>query len=293
MNYTLENEFLTVGVSSYGGALTSIRSKDGIEYLWQGDPAYWAKQAPLLFPICGSIRDGHAMIGDHKETHMSRHGIVRTREFTCDHQSDHAITLSITADEEMKEQFPYAFKFSVTYELDGHSLRNIITVENQDGERMPFFTGGHPAFNCPIVSGDDYTDYYVEFEKEETYSIPEQLLDSGLLNMQHRSALLDHTRRLPLSFDLFKNDSLVFDALASRSVKLASDKHGHSVQVDFADFPYLVLWTTANNGPFLAIEPWLGVSTCSDESDQFEDKRNVQFAEPGEKKNYCFTITVA
>lgn len=294
MEYTLENEFLTVKVSTKGGALTSIRSKDGIEYLWQGDPAYWSGQAPLLFPICGSIRENHALIGDQKETNMGRHGIVRKREFTCEQQSMHSITLSITFDEEMQEQFPYPAKFAVTYELDGHSVHQTFTVENQgEKETMPFFVGGHPAFNCPLVAGDAYSDYYVEFEKEETCTVPEQLTESGLLNLQNRSACLDHTRRLPLSFELFAKDAITFDELHSRSVRLASDKHDHSVQIDFAQFPYLILWTTANKGPFLAMEPWLGLSTCSDEGDQFEEKRNVQFADPGEKKSYSFTITVS
>ncbi len=293
MNYTLENEFLTVGVSTNGGVLTSIKSKDGIEYLWQADPTYWANQAPLLFPICGSIRDNHATIGDGLETHMNRHGIVRGREFTCEQQSMHAITLSITSNEEMKESFPYAAKLSVTYELDGHTLRQTFTVENQDEADMPFFVGGHPAFNCPIVPGDDYSDYYVEFEKEETCSVPEQLTESGLLNLQNRTPFLDHAKRLPLSFDLFAKDAITFDELSSRSVKLASDKHDHSVTIDFAEFPYLILWTTANKGPFLAIEPWLGLSTCSDESDRFEEKRNVQIVAPGEKNSYSFTISIS
>lgn len=293
MNYTLENEFLAVKVSTKGGMLTSIRSKDGIEYLWQGDPAYWSGQAPLLFPICGSIRNNHAIVGDHKEMNMKRHGIVRHREFICEQQTESAITMAITSDEEMLKQFPYAAKLAVTYELDKASVRQTFIVENLSGEIMPFFVGGHPAFNCPIVAGDDFSDYYVEFEKEETCSVPEQLTESGLLNMQNRSVCLDHTKRLPLRFDLFAKDAITFDELASRSVRLASDKHDHSVQIDFAQFPYLLLWTTANKGPFLAIEPWLGLSTCSDESDRFEEKRNVQFAAPGEKKSYSFTINVS
>ncbi len=294
MEYTLENEFLTVKVSTTGGVLTSIQSKDGLEYLWQGDPAYWANQAPLLFPICGSIRDNQAIVGDNKETKMKRHGIVRGKEFSCEQQSRHSITMAIVSDDEMTEQFPYAAKLAVTYTLNDHSIIQKFTVENlEEEEMMPFFVGGHPAFNCPIVAGDDYTDYYVEFEKEETCSVPEQLTETGLLNLQNRTDFLKGTKRLPLSFDLFAKDAITFDELQSRSVKLASDKHDHSVQIDFAEFPYLILWTTANKGPFLAIEPWLGLSTCSDEGDQFEEKRNVQFAAPGESKSYSFTITVA
>lgn len=294
MEYTLENEFLAVKLSATGGVLTSVKSKDGLEYLWQGDPAYWANQAPLLFPICGSIRDNRAVVGDGKQTQMPRHGIVRGREFDCEQQSMHSVTMAIVSDDEMKEQFPYAAKLSVTYTLEGHSLIQTFTVENLEKEEpMPFFVGGHPAFNCPMVAGDDYTDYYVEFEKEETCSVPEQLTDIGLLNLQNRRDFLKGTKRLPLSFDLFAKDAITFDELKSRSVKLASDKHGHSVTMDFEEFPYFILWTTANKGPFLAMEPWLGLSTCSDESDQFEEKRGVQIAAPGESKSYSFRMTFA
>ncbi|MEY8332750.1 aldose 1-epimerase family protein [Lachnospiraceae bacterium 47-T17] len=294
MEYTLENEFLAVKVSTTGGVLTSIRSKDGLEYLWQGDPAYWANQAPLLFPICGSIRDNQASVGDGRQTKMPRHGIVRGREFDCVQQSMHSVTMAIVSDDEMMEQFPFAARLAVTYTLEGHTLTQTFTVENlEEEEMMPFFVGGHPAFNCPMVEGDAYTDYYVEFEQEETCSVPEQLTDTGLLNLQNRTDFLKGTKRLPLSFDLFAKDAITFDELKSRSVKLASDKHGHSVTMEFAEFPYFILWTTANKGPFLAMEPWLGLSTCSDESDQLEEKRGVQIAAPGESKSYSFQMTFA
>lgn len=294
MEYILENEFLVVKVSTTGAALTSIKNREGLEYLWQGDPTYWSSQAPLLFPICGSIRDNKAIVGDGKEMKMPRHGIVRKKEFDCEQQSRHSITLAIKSDDEMLEQFPFAAKLAVTYTLEGSSVIQKFTVQNlEEEETMPFFVGGHPAFNCPLVEGDDFTDYYVEFETEETCSVPEQLTEIGLLNLQNRTQCLQGTNRLPLSFDLFAKDAITFDEIKSRSVKLASDKHDHSVQIDFEELPYLILWTTANKGPFLAMEPWLGLSTCSDEGDQFEEKRNVQFAAPGESKNYSFTITIS
>ena len=225
---------------------------------------------------------------------MPRHGIVRGREFDCVQQSMHSVTMAIVSDDEMMEQFPFAARLAVTYTLEGHTLTQTFTVENlEEEEMMPFFVGGHPAFNCPMVEGDVYTDYYVEFEQEETCSVPEQLTDTGLLNLQNRTDFLKGTKRLPLSFDLFAKDAITFDELKSRSVKLASDKHGHSVTMEFAEFPYFILWTTANKGPFLAMEPWLGLSTCSDESDQLEEKRGVQIAAPGESKSYSFQMTFA
>jgi hypothetical protein len=57
----LKNEYLTVQFKTLGGQLTSIKDKDGLEYLWQADPNYWNGQAPILFPICGSLRNDWAI----------------------------------------------------------------------------------------------------------------------------------------------------------------------------------------------------------------------------------------
>lgn len=75
--FCIENDELTVGFCSQGGSLCSIRDKEGTEYLWQGDTAYWSGQAPVLFPICGSLRNSQAQIGNSQVTQMPRHGIVR------------------------------------------------------------------------------------------------------------------------------------------------------------------------------------------------------------------------
>ena len=74
---------------------------------------------------------------------------------------------------------------------------------------------------------------------------------------------------------------------------LASSKNKKKVELEFKDFPYLILWSTANKGPFVAIEPWVGLSTCSDEGDVFEEKRNVQILEPGQEKDYTFSIHIS
>ena len=54
MYHQMENAFAHVEVDELGAQLHSLRRrKDGYEYLWQGDPAIWPGQAPILFPIVG------------------------------------------------------------------------------------------------------------------------------------------------------------------------------------------------------------------------------------------------
>ncbi len=57
-SYQVKNDVLSVSVDTSGAGLTSIKDKTGLEYLWQGNPDYWSGQAPILFPICGSLRNG-------------------------------------------------------------------------------------------------------------------------------------------------------------------------------------------------------------------------------------------
>lgn len=292
MNYTLSNGHLEVGFTDFGGTLSSIRDEKGTEYLWQGDKAYWSGTAPVLFPICGSIRDDKAKIGDGLETAMPRHGIVRKSDFTFDGMSDDTIHFSTASNEETWKKFPYDYKLTTYYELVGKSVNVTYGVENTGTKDMPFFIGGHPGFNCPLTEGEDYSDYYVEFEKEENCTVPTPVTETGLIDVEHRTPCLSHEKTMDLKHELFHKDAIILDELQSRKIKLLSKKSKVGVELDFADFPYIILWSTANDGPFVAIEPWVGLSTCSDESDVFEEKRNVQTVKPGEKKAYTFSITI-
>ena len=292
MEYVLKNEELEVHFQSFGGALSSIKDKDGVEFLWQGDKQYWSGQAPVLFPICGSIRDDHAVTQSGKELSMPRHGIVRKKEFDCVAQTENSITFSIESNKELLKQYPYPFRLEIQYTLDGKKIRIEYHICNKGTEAMPFQIGGHPGFNCPLMADEHYSDYKIEFAQSETCDVPTPVTETGLIDTAHRTPFLKDQRELQLSHELFSVDAVILDKLKSRSVKLTTSKHSKGIQLDFEDFPYLILWSSANNGPFVAIEPWVGLSTCSDEGDVFEEKRNIQAAKAGETKKYHFDITV-
>ena len=110
--------------------------------------------------------------------------------------------------------------------------------------------------------------------------------------MEHRSEFLKDTDTLPLKHDLFSVDAVILDQLKSRAVTLKSKKHNKGTRIDFNQFPYLILWSTAKEADFVALEPWIGLSTCSDEGDKFEEKRNIQYAQAGEVKEYEFHINI-
>lgn len=292
MNYTLENEYLQLSFRSMGGELISIRSKKGIEYLWQGDPAYWPGQAPVLFPICGSLRNNTASIGTNNTCHMPRHGIARKLEFQLTELTNDSITFSLSSDESTRESYPYDFQLQITYSIDKNSVTTSYQIKNEGDTPMPFFIGGHPAFRCPLLPEECYEDYVVEFEQEETTSCPSLDMTTGLIHASVRTPFFNKEKLLPLKHSLFYRDSLIFDELKSRRVILKSMKSNHGVEFSFQDFDYFILWSSYNDGPFIALEPWTGLSTSSDEDDVFEHKRNVRILDCQETVTYQYKASV-
>lgn len=292
MQYTLKNEYLTVIFESLGGALHSIKNQEGLEYLWQGDPGYWSGQAPVLFPICGSIRDDKAELEDGRIIQMPRHGLVRKREFFCTKQTEDSVLFEFKSDDAMLCQYPFPFCLRICYTLKEHKITTKYMVENLGDEDMPFFIGGHPGFRWPLYENEQSTDYELIFEKEENCDVPFPITETGLIDMKHRMPFLNHQKKLQLTHQFFEKDAVIFDQLKSRSVTYQSSSHGKGVKIDFKDFPYFIIWSTQNEGPFLAMEPWIGLSTCNDENDQFEKKWNVQKAKSGQRKEYSFDISI-
>ncbi len=291
MKYKLENDQLTVETSTLGGELTSIKDSAGTEYLWQADPAYWKGQAPVLFPIVGSLRDKKAVIGGNKTCCMERHGVVRKLEFEKKESSFDSITFSVCSNEETKKRYPYDFELMITYILRGKDVVTKYTVVNQSNETLPFQIGGHPAFNCPLGADESFENYVVEFKQKETADCP-ALSPTGLVEVASRTRMLDNSNFLKLNHELFKTDALIFDQLKSRKATLCNPLTGKGIQIQFSDFNNLLVWSSTNGGPFIALEPWSGLPTCSDEGDIFEQKRGVYLLAPGESKSLSFTITV-
>lgn len=293
MKWALRNDRISVEFASLGGALSSIKDTEGVEYLWQGDAAYWSGQAPVLFPICGSLRNNKAQLaGAGRTTSMPRHGIVRKKEFACDSFTDDSIQFSIGSDPAMLDQFPFRFTLKIGYYLRENAIEVRYTVVNEDEKAMPFFLGGHPGFRCPLLPDEDFTDYQIKFEQDEDLAVPEAMTETGLLNTHKRCPLLKGERVLPLHHSLFYQDALTLDTIKSRKVRLCHKTNNRGVEIEFSDFPYLILWSSANDGPFVAMEPWTGLSTCDDEDDVFEHKRNVQMVAPKGQKELGFTIRV-
>lgn len=293
----IKSEQLTVQFKTLGGALSSIKDRDGIEYLWQGDATYWSGQAPVLFPICGSLREDTAFYshGDGTETKgtIPRHGLIRKKEFELVDQTENSVTFAIEDNENTYQNYPYHFRLEITYVVTGKTICTQYKVFNKETSKvMPYFIGGHPGFNCPLLDGETYEDYYLEFEKEETCSVPRPFPEIGMLDFQDRSPWLDGQKELDLSYDLFSVDAVTLDELQSRTIALRSRKHEKGLKVHFQEFSNLIIWSTLNKGSFIAFEPWSGLSTSLEEGNHLEDKKNVRLLEAGQVDQIGFDIEI-
>ena len=293
----LKSDHLDVEFQTLGGALSSIKDKDDVEYLWQGDPTYWSGQAPVLFPICGSVRNDTVLYdkedGSRKEGKIPRHGLVRKKEFTLVKQTDNSVTFAIEDDEEMYANYPYHFRLLITYTVTGKTIRTQYKIYNKEAEKsMPYFIGGHPGFNCPLLEDEVYEDYYLEFEKPETCTVPKPFSETGMLDFKDRSSWLENKKEIDLNYDFFSYDAVTLDNIESRSVALKSRKHDKGLKLHFNEFPNLIVWSTLNKGPFIALEPWSGLSTSIEEGDRLEDKKDVKILKPGRFEQLGFDIEI-
>ena len=260
MIYTIENEALSVQISSLGAELYSIKSNDGCEYIWQGDAKYWSGRAPIMFPICGRFYEGkYTYLG--KTYEMGSHGIARHSEFTLKNQQKSKITLSLVGNEETKKAYPFDFIFDVTFSLEGASLSVEYKVKNTDSKDLIFGLGAHPAFNVPLEKGLKFEDYRVEFDKEcDAFRL--NFSPTCFCTRNDQLYLGKKTKAIDLKHNLFDDDA-IFLYNTPKKITLLSSKGTKSVTVKFDNMKYVGLWhATKKDAPYVCIEPW-----CSSPSD--------------------------
>ena len=57
MKITIKNLFITAVINNKGAELISLKDKNNREYIWQGNPEFWGKHSPVLFPIVGTLKN--------------------------------------------------------------------------------------------------------------------------------------------------------------------------------------------------------------------------------------------
>lgn len=293
MQIQITNGIMTAVINSYAAEMNSLRDENGNEYIWDGSQ-FWKRSAPFLFPIVGGLENGSVEIKG-KMYQMRQHGFARDREWTVVHQSADSVTLSLTEDEDSLSKYPYPFKLTLTYTLEGHTVKMAFNVANPGDEVMPFCFGTHPAIRCPFTSspGSVFTDYRIEFEKDEFPTQPTLNADK-IIDRSARGAFMADSKTIRLDYSVFeKIDTIIFDEIHSHKVRLVDGTSGKYVEVRFDDFTQMGFWTPCKDAPFVCIEPWNGCAAIAGDGPRFEDKLGVRMLNPGEDKTFTLEIDAA
>ncbi len=268
----IENNDLRVVIKAHGAELYSIRHKTHqLEYLWQGDAAFWGKKSPILFPIVGGLKDSR-YVYEGKTYHLPRHGFARDKTFTIEQQSANKATFLLTSDEETLKNYPFPFELRVHYALKDNTLSVTYAVKNTGKGALYFSVGGHPAFNVPLVAETAYTDYRIELNAAETLG-RYPLSKNGLLEL-NPNPFLENTDNIPLHPSLFYEDAVVLKHSSAQSMAIVSDKTPHGLQMTFDGFPYFGIWA-AKDAPFVCLEPWCGIADSVNTTHDLTEKEGI------------------
>ena len=280
MEYTIENEYLKVTVTTRGAQVKSvIRKCDQVEHMWRADPAVWAYHAPILFPHTGKLVDGklEAKGGVYES---GQHGFARNLEHTFLEKTDDTIVLELSSSDETLTRFPYEFRLVSTFFLERDTLHHTLTVENLDEEKMPFGIGFHPGFAIPFDSSHTAADYELRFDEMES-PLCLNCLPTGLVQQNHY-LLGSNITSIPIDARLFANDSHCMVNLRSKTLGIYEKGTGRGVRCDIAEFPYTLIWSKPGEPQFVCIEPWHSLPSPEGGSTKWEEKPAAAILAPGE-----------
>ena len=115
------------------------------------------------------------------------------------------------------------------------------------------------------------------------------LLENDLIS--NKTKKLDvQNKQIPLTYESFKNDALIFKTIQSKLLTILENKNP-TLRVHFEDFPSLGIWTKMN-APFICIEPWFGYSDTNENSGNLFEKEGIQVLESNATFHSKFSIEI-
>lgn len=277
---SISDSALSARISPLGAELVRLRDRDGLDLLWDGDPAFWTGRSPLLFPIVGEAVANRIRVAG-RAYGIGRHGFARTSTFALLSSEAARCTWRLEADEATRRQYPFEFRLDVTYAIGGGALRMTAEVTNAGTTVMPASFGFHPALRWPLPYGRPRAAHEIAFECDEPAPVRRPV--DGLLSAARYPTPI-RGRRLVLHDGLFEDGALVFDTLASRSVV-----YGDAVRLSFPRMRHLGIWTKPGAG-FVCIEPWQGHASPEGFDGELADKPGMISIMPGATESFGMSI---
>lgn len=280
---TLSNSILSVSINSKGAELISIQNNQTKrEYIWEGNPEYWGKHSPILFPIVGTLKNNAYRFNGQNYT-LPRHGFARDHEFKVISQEQDKVIFSLQENAATLAAYPFNFELQVGYTLTENEVVVSYLIKNNNQKTMPFSIGGHPAFALKNA----FTDYSLRFEKEE--NLISYALENDLISDKTAIVKLQQNE-LQLRYSLFDKDALVFKSMASKQIQLL-ENNVPILHFKYSDFPHFGLWTKVG-APFICLEPWLGYADTLAATGNLTEKEGITLLEGNSAKEIRFSVEI-
>lgn len=273
---SIANEHIVVSFSKKGAELQSIKGvHSSTEFLWSGNPSFWGKFSPVLFPIIGALKND-SYVFEEKTYQLPRHGFARDMDFEFEEINEHEVLFTLQHNQQTLNVYPFEFKLALRYKIHGSSVCCTYELSNPGNKDLLFSVGGHPAFTAPLNKEGTYTDYYLQFNNDDELTY-HHIVDN-LISDQTSTIKLDNGK-LHLKHELFYDDALVFKNLKSDSISLLNDKNYNGLDFNFKDFPYFGIWA-AKDADFVCLEPWCGIADSVNHNQQLAEKGGINTLAP-------------
>ncbi len=279
---TIKNQYLTVKISEVGAEIQSIKSASGTEFMWEGKSDIWDGKAPVLFPICGGLKDDTYTYNG-KSYKLPKHGFARTAKFIVESEDEQSCVYLFKSNEETKAVYPFEFELRAIFKLSGRALEVTYDIKNLTDGEMYMNIGAHEAYTCP----EGIENYTVIFDEVEQFEKTE--LDGNYLSYETKN-LGAGTNVFPLRDEYFEIDAIPFLNLRSRGASLVHNAGTRKIHVEYQGFPYVLLWTKYK-APYMCIEPWTGIPDRVDADGDITKKEGIICIPKGEKFCCVHTMT--
>ena len=277
-------------VSLHGAELQSLR-RDGKEYLWHGDPKYWGRRSPILFPMVGKVYGGAFRV-DGKEYPMGQHGFARDSEFV-------KVGERYVLDGCPLEKYPYKFELAVTYKTEGNKFIAAWTVTNKDTKDIHFQLGAHPALLLPDYHEEDPIHGYLQCFDANGDVVKQPMLSHGL-DGGYLTELdapvpmpVDEDGLLTITGETFSIDTFMLEHGSVKSVMLLNKNKQPYLKVGSDQTEAYGIWAPYKPGcPFVCLEPWCGITDLVGYNGELKDRYLNHSLKPGEKFDFTYWIEI-
>lgn len=281
MTATLSNNLFSVQINKLGAELSSVKNMiTGIEYIWQADPQYWARHAPILFPIVGRLKNDQYSFNQNVYK-LTQHGFARDQNFKIVSQSTTDVVFELRESELSLPKYPFSFILQNRYSLVENSLNIEYYVSNSDQKDIYFSVGGHPAFNIPLIQNLKFDNYFCEITPNIVYD--RIVLKNSTSDFNHLEKFSE--KRFQIQRNLFANDAIILILNQKETkVSLVSERDEHGVSMILENANYVGVWSPyPKEAPFVCIEPWWGIHDTINSDGDLTRKHSIIKLQPNEK----------